>query len=495
MPSTTPRARWHASTTSASPPIAPPQQLCRHFARSGGCLYGDACKFKHDKTLLVAAAAKTTSPVRSEEEEQHRIAADAAFHETENRVNSLRRSGAPREEILAAVADLEALKAARRALPQTKPVSRFQTRRRIQNQERAGVFRRWLLDTYGIDQLRSGSGVLDVAGGQGSLAFEFINCDGVKSTIVDPRPIERGFARLERKWRVLGGGEGNDNGDAEEDALTASAISGEDGGRRRLDPSTHEARTVAARLVHLDWKRARSRIGTACKRPDHWRLCWEPELYDNIDLLNAPTDASLQSLSGRIGLLLESATSMEWTRKGLVQRTLGFKSLMLRARLAAQGDDDDDSSSSSSDEQDGGVPAAAAALAAAPATTTAAASSASLTASVAWNTLAECSLLAGMHADGATEGIVDFALQHNKPFAVVPCCVYSKESQERSGSLRVDNATGLKMATMSYTQFIKYLVAKAPKGRIKTAVLPFEGKNIVVYSVPEGPCGDCEEVT
>ena len=35
---------------------------------------------------------------------------------------------------------------------------------------------------------------------------------------------------------------------------------------------------------------------------------------------------------------------------------------------------------------------------------------------------------------------------------------------ERSGSLRVDNATGLKMATMSYTQFIKYLVAKAPKG-------------------------------
>ena len=37
---------------------------------------------------------------------------------------------------------------------------------------------------------------------------------------------------------------------------------------------------------------------------------------------------------------------------------------------------------------------------------------------------------------------------------------------------------------MSHPRFIEYLVAKAPE-RIRTCVLPFEGKNICVYSVPD----------
>lgn len=36
---------------------------------------------------------------------------------------------------------------------------------------------------------------------------------------------------------------------------------------------------------------------------------------------------------------------------------------------------------------------------------------------------------------------------------------------------------------MSYLAFIRYLVAKDP-GRIRTKVLPFEGKNICVYALP-----------
>jgi len=35
-----------------------------------------------------------------------------------------------------------------------------------------------------------------------------------------------------------------------------------------------------------------------------------------------------------------------------------------------------------------------------------------------------CSLLAGLHADEATELIVDAALEAGKPFAIVPCCVF-----------------------------------------------------------------------
>ena len=33
-----------------------------------------------------------------------------------------------------------------------------------------------------------------------------------------------------------------------------------------------------------------------------------------------------------------------------------------------------------------------------------------------------CDLLVGMHPDGATRIIVEYASQHGRPFAIVPCC-------------------------------------------------------------------------
>ena len=45
------------------------------------------------------------------------------------------------------------------------------------------------------------------------------------------------------------------------------------------------------------------------------------------------------------------------------------------------------------------------------------------TAEAVWRTLANASAVVGLHPDGATEAIVDFALATGKPFAVVPCCV------------------------------------------------------------------------
>ena len=79
-----------------------------------------------------------------------------------------------------------------------------------------------------------------------------------------------------------------------------------------------------------------------------------------------------------------------------------------------------------------------------------------------------------MHPDGATEAIVDFALEHNKVFACVPCCVYSALFPSRR------DARGRQIKR--YDAFIDYLVAKAP-GHIGVATLPFEGKNKVVYSL------------
>ena len=51
------------------------------------------------------------------------------------------------------------------------------------------AFARWLVDTFGTAQLRSGAGVIDVAGGRGALAFELHCRMGICSTVVEPRSI------------------------------------------------------------------------------------------------------------------------------------------------------------------------------------------------------------------------------------------------------------------------------------------------------------------
>ena len=40
-------------------------------------------------------------------------------------------------------------------------------------------------------------------------------------------------------------------------------------------------------------------------------------------------------------------------------------------------------------------------------------------------------IIIGMHPDQATEPIIDMALKFQKPFAVVPCCVFAHENPHR----------------------------------------------------------------
>ena len=56
----------------------------------------------------------------------------------------------------------------------------------------------WLVETYGIERLRSGAGVLDVAGGAGGTSFELAFRRGVPCTVVDPRPIKATASRAAR---------------------------------------------------------------------------------------------------------------------------------------------------------------------------------------------------------------------------------------------------------------------------------------------------------
>lgn len=83
--------------------------------------------------------------------------------------------------------------------------------------------------------------------------------------------------------------------------------------------------------------------------------------------------------------------------------------------------------------------------------------------------------LVGLHPDQCTEDIVDAALRHGKPFAVVPCCVYPDLFSKRklkSGKL-----------VRTYEDFVLYLTEKDE--RIAQTLLPFDGKNICIY------CADC----
>jgi hypothetical protein len=54
-------------------------------------------------------------------------------------------------------------------------------------EERHRIFAEWLVQTYGIDALSSGSGVLDVAGGNGELT-RALRTLGVPSVVLDPNP-------------------------------------------------------------------------------------------------------------------------------------------------------------------------------------------------------------------------------------------------------------------------------------------------------------------
>ena len=91
--------------------------------------------------------------------------------------------------------------------------------------------------------------------------------------------------------------------------------------------------------------------------------------------------------------------------------------------------------------------------------------------------LSDASILLGMHSDGATEAIIDAALELDKPFAVVPCCVFPRENPDR---VLPDGEQ-----VVTYEHLLTYLQAKAHDASILKAELPFFGRNVVLYRLPK----------
>ncbi|GMH97499.1 hypothetical protein TrST_g9255 [Triparma strigata] len=86
-------------------------------------------------------------------------------------------------------------------------------------------------------------------------------------------------------------------------------------------------------------------------------------------------------------------------------------------------------------------------------------------------------LVVGLHPDEATEAIVDAAIANRRPFAVIPCCIYSRIFRSR---------THLNIPVRTYPQFLDYLQAKTEG--VKRETLRFGGRNVVVYH--EGDYGE-----
>lgn len=59
---------------------------------------------------------------------------------------------------------------------------------------------RWLVETFGTDFLRGGSGVLEISAGKGELACSLRNCYGVPVTAVEPRSLDLRKCHQRLKW-------------------------------------------------------------------------------------------------------------------------------------------------------------------------------------------------------------------------------------------------------------------------------------------------------
>jgi len=84
-------------------------------------------------------------------------------------------------------------------------------------------------------------------------------------------------------------------------------------------------------------------------------------------------------------------------------------------------------------------------------------------------------LMIGLHADNATEAIVDAALQYRKPFVVVPCCVFPRLFSSRV----IRGEDGRCIPVRTHEQFCQFLIQKDP--RLIMEKLPFEGRNIAIW--------------
>eukprot|EP01088_Endostelium_zonatum_P013261 TRINITY_DN2770_c0_g1_i1.p1 TRINITY_DN2770_c0_g1~~TRINITY_DN2770_c0_g1_i1.p1 ORF type:complete len:421 (-),score=126.31 TRINITY_DN2770_c0_g1_i1:133-1263(-) len=294
-------------------------------------------------------------------------------------------------------------------------------RNRIRNDSKAGCFRRWLLDKIGAEYLNSNGGILDVAGGKGELSFELVNLNNITCTVIDPR--EMILEKLKKK-----------------------AVRG----------FYHKNK------VYLDWVHNKSppTSESQLQHPNHLRVFFRPSLWSN-DLSSLPNpfaEARLIIWTNKGLTTLEQETSDETSPKNLEENiTPSFPKILeekndenleekIEEILVENFDKKDEEEMEKLKE-----------------------------------VLKTCSVIVGLHPDQAAEAIVDYGLEKKKPFAVIPCCTYSKEFPGRR--LKGEEKGKKGRIVKTYDDLVQYLMEKDE--RIRMEKVDFEGRNKVLFMLPE----------
>ena len=409
---------------------APP--VCRHWSRTGTCLYAERCRFLHPPDRDgVDAYDPSNKPVERSDEKGD-------------------------------------------------PERGTQGRRRVRKRGKCGFLRRFMLDTFGLERLRRGV-VLDVGGGNGELSFELENLNDVRCVVVDPQRIA--VRKLEVKLR---GGWYHRTAPLQR-YNTAPPPPAVEGTREERE------QRIAKQIEQTDGPSVSGPSSDAGgwrpRRPMHWRVLWSPALWtsvggggesgaDVVALYNAWAAARVirfRPSRGDEDPALPSSRSSPGG-DGTHERD-GEKitnALRTLGTFGTPGDPGDKKSAPGEEtapEEDececagcGDLSDDVGSCALFPPSVDAVR-----------HALRTCSAVVGLHSDHATEWIVDFALKFRIPFAVVPGCVCPTLFPER----KVLDTGG---EVRTHEEFVEYLVRKGAPGEIGVGRLGFDGKDTVVYS-------------
>jgi len=278
-----------------------------------------------------------------------------------------------------------------------------------QRTRRSSLFRVFLIDHFGEDFLRSGAGVIDVAGGKGQLSYELLNLNNIPATVIDPVKLDgkiftRGVSR--GQWHC----------------------------KKELY------------RVSVPFDEAKKEV----KTPDHFRCVFHPHLWqeDAIGLLTSPYPMleakELDVLQYNAFLAAQTKIFYRWTAKTRRKKAADVEN---KKHFVKPWDLEVSEENFRSLKRK----------------------------------LRECSAIVGLHPDQSTDYIIDYALKTGKAFAVIPCCLHSKQFSGKKNSER--------QAIRDFGKLLEFYKRKAP-GCIFSTTLDFEGKNTVLYgNIPkvDGP--------
>mmetsp|Transcript_6319 Transcript_6319/g.7968 ORF Transcript_6319/g.7968 Transcript_6319/m.7968 type:complete len:325 (-) Transcript_6319:957-1931(-) len=174
------------------------------------------------------------------------------------------------------------------------------------------------------------------------------------------------------------------------------------------------------------------------EKPKHLRAFFVPELWESI--LSFSESSSSRTIFENN---LDSAENAKWTKKGL--RSFNISSNEETSEISGSSGNEDTTIRD---------------------------------VSLAKEILEKSNLVVGLHPDQAAASIVQFAIQQNKSFAVVPCCVYNKEFPKR----KLKNGNRV----TSYDDLLNYLEELDHNRSIKRCTIPnLDGKNICLFRVTD----------